>query len=205
MAGGAILMEQPAWGKRLPSEVIAIMGLRPVFARIIAAFRSRAIAGGKLLIKGAVKLLAQEAANEGPGSSKRVFSSKRSSEGQRIAEAPTTITRLRQSLGRAGLLDSNKVALVRASPEEVPKLPDATLFGWITEQGGRLVTDRRGRVIIKLTDHALASLRTAVETVGHELHHVGEMRAGSGASEQAAENAAKAYWARFLQRLNRLE
>jgi hypothetical protein len=35
-----------------------------------------------------------------------------------------------------------------------------------------LITDRRGGVMIKLTDNALASWKIAVETVGHELYHV---------------------------------
>jgi hypothetical protein len=134
----------------------------------------------------------------------RVFSSKLSSELQRIVDAPTSTAQLRQKLGRTGLLDASKVTLVRALPDEVPKVPGTTFLGWVTEQGGRLVTDRRGRVTIKLTDDALVSLKSAVETVGHELYHIGEMLAGSGASEKAAEDAAKEFLERFVQRLGRL-
>ena len=133
-----------------------------------------------------------------------IFSSKPSSKLQRIVKGPTSISQLRQKLGRTGLLDSNRVTLVRASPNEVPEAPGTVFFGWITKQAEGLVTDGRGRVTIKLTDHALASLESAVETVGHELVHIKETRAGSGASEKAAEDAAKAFLELFLKRLGRL-
>jgi tryptophan synthase alpha chain len=102
---------------------------------------------------------------------RRLFS-KTSSGPQATADVPTSINQLRQKLGRTGLLDSNKITIVRALPGAVPQVPGTTFFGWVTQQSGKLVTDRRGRVIIKLTDEALASLTTAVETAGHELEAI---------------------------------
>jgi SSS family solute:Na+ symporter/sodium/pantothenate symporter len=139
------------------------------------------------------------------GASTRVFSASRSSRLQRSLEAPTSIRQLRQKLGRTGLLPSAKVTLVRALPGEAPTIPGITFFGWVSKRAGRLVTDRRGRVAIMLTDDALSLLRTAVETVGHELHHIEAMRVGTGVSENAAEEAAKLFLSSFLRRLDRLE
>lgn len=77
-------------------------------------------------------------------------------------------------------------------------------FGFIEKRANQIVRDKRGRVIIKLTDNALSSLKTAVETVGHELHHVRECLAGAGTSETEAEAAGKAYLDAFLKRLAKL-
>jgi hypothetical protein len=134
----------------------------------------------------------------------RVFSVGKRSDLQRTLAAPVSIAQLRQKLGRTGLLDSTKIALVKARPDEVPNVPGTIFLGWVSQRAGRLVRDRRRRVTIKLTDDALASLRSAVETVGHELYHIAEMLAGSGASEKAAEDAAKAFLESFVKRFSQL-
>jgi hypothetical protein len=122
-----------------------------------------------------------------------------------MLDDPTTISRLRRLLGKTGLLDSRKIALVKALQEEIPDVPGEIFYGWVTMRAGALVKDRRERIVVKLTDHALRSLKTAVETVGHELHHIREALAGAGASEKAAESAALAYLRRFVEGLRRLE
>ena len=99
------------------------------------------------------------------------------------------------------MLDSRKVAVVEAAASEVPKVVGTTFFGWVTVSAGKVITDNRGRAIIKLTKDALSSLEAAVKTVGHELHHIGEILAGSGASESAAEKAGELFWKTFLKRL----
>ncbi len=147
--------------------------------------------------------IAEKQDNASPPS--RAFSAKSSSELQRIVEGPTSISQLRQKLGRAGMIDSTRITLVEASADDVPNVPGRIFFGWILQEGGNLVTDAKGRVIINLTEDALASLKSAVETVGHELHHIGEALAGAGESEIAAENAAKAYLEQFLQRLSQID
>jgi hypothetical protein len=135
----------------------------------------------------------------------RVFSLGKRPDLYRALAAPVSIARLRQKLGRTGLLNSTKVAFVRARPDEVPNVPGTIFLGWVSQRAGKPVRDRRGRVTIKLTDDALASLRSAVETVGHELHHIAEMLAGSGASEKSAEDAAKAFLESFVKRLSQLD
>jgi hypothetical protein len=166
---------------------------------------TRATSSGALAAEEGAKAAETGLAESGSASPlDRTFSSKSTSEIQRIAEAPTSISQLRQKLGRAGMIDSKKVTLVQALAEEIPNVPGRTFFGWVSRQGGKLVTDPRGRVIINLTEDALASLKSAVETVGHELHHIGEALAGAGESEIAAENAAKAFLEQFLQRLSQV-
>ena len=123
----------------------------------------------------------------------------------KLLDDPTTIVRLRRLLGKTRMLESREVALVQVLPDEIPDVPGVIFYGWVSISAGRLLKVRRGRVIITLTERALVSLRIAVETVGHELHHIGEIRAGSGNSEKAAEAAAIAYLRRFAQRLSRLE
>jgi hypothetical protein len=118
---------------------------------------------------------------------------------------PTTIVRLRRLLGKTAMLDSRGIALVQVPTDEIPDVPGVTFYGWVSIRAGLLLKDRRDRVIIKLTASALASLKTAVETVGHELHHIGEILAGAGSSVKAAEAASRAYLRRFVQRLSRLE
>lgn len=117
------------------------------------------------------------------------------------ADSSISIHQLRQKLGRAGLIDSKTVRLVRANTGKSPRVAGATIYGWITQVGNDVVTDSQGRVIISLTDEGLKSLQTAVETVGHELHHLREIRAGIGSSEQAAEAAAREYWELFQRRV----
>lgn len=63
------------------------------------------------------------------------------------------------------------------------------------------MSHRRGRPVIKLTHEALKSLESAVKTLGHELHHVKEVRAGTGPNEAAAEAAGAKLWQAFLQLL----
>jgi hypothetical protein len=128
-----------------------------------------------------------------------------SAEMERMAESPTSIDILRQKLGRTGQIDSSEVRLERALPSEVPDLGGRPVYGWVTERAGRPVTDSRGRATVKLTDNALASLEEAVTTVGHELHHLKELRAGAGTSEAAAEAAALEYWRVFQERYRKLQ
>jgi hypothetical protein len=122
-----------------------------------------------------------------------------------IADVPTSIRLLRLRLGRAGLLDSSKIAIVQAPDDEVPTIPGVVFYGWVSQIAGKVVRDRRRRPVIKLTKDALRSSESAVKTVGHELHHLGEMLAGSGADERAAEDAAEAYWAAFVKRSRKLK
>ena len=122
-----------------------------------------------------------------------------------MAGSPTSIRALRHKLGRTRLLDPTAVKLVRALADEVPVVPGVRFFGFVEKEGDKLVTDNRGRAIIKLTDEALASLETAVETVGHELHHVRESLAGAGPSEVAADAAGKGSLRTFLRRLAQLD
>lgn len=117
----------------------------------------------------------------------------------------TSIRELRQKLGRTGLLDSTKVRIVRALRSEVPTIPGMTFFGWTSVRDDTLVKDERGRVIIKLTDDGLASLEKAVETVGHELHHIREFLAGAGHDEEAAKAAGRRYANTFKRRLAQLD
>jgi hypothetical protein len=83
---------------------------------------------------------------------------------------------------------------------QVPQLPGMTVYGWDSRQGGRLITDWRGRPIINLADEALKSLQTSVETIGYELHHVKEILSGAGNSESAAEAAGTVFWNLFKRR-----
>ena len=84
-------------------------------------------------------------------------------------------------------------------------IPGLTIFGWTSVRDEKPVRDDRGRVTIKLTDEGLASLEKAVETVGHELHHIREFLAGAGHDEEAAKAAGRRYWKTFKRRLARLD
>jgi hypothetical protein len=123
---------------------------------------------------------------------------------ERIIESPTSIKQLQQKLGRAGLIDSQGVRIVLAAESEIPRIPGLTIWGWVEHTGRQLLTDDKGRVIVKLAPEALQSLKQAVITVGHELHHVRELLAGTGANEALAERAGLAMFEalkRFLHTL----
>lgn len=129
-----------------------------------------------------------------------IFRKLTSSELKDVAGSPTTIKQLRILLGKLRLLDSCKVKIAKASPSEVPT-ELGIIYGWISTIAGKVVSDKRGRPIIKLTLEALKSLESAVKTLGHELHHVKEARAGTGPNEAAAEAAGAKLWQTCVQLL----
>ena len=105
-----------------------------------------------------------------------------------LASKPTSVRRIRVLLGRIGMLDSRKVVIRRRAAENYgDHLID---FGSVRRIDGQLLRDRRGRVVIFLTDHSLQSIREAVFTIGHELKHIKDFLAGLENSAEAAANAA---------------
>jgi hypothetical protein len=48
-----------------------------------------------------------------------------------MADVPISIRLLRLKLGRAGLLESSKIAIVQALDDEVPSIPGVIFYGWV--------------------------------------------------------------------------
>ena len=97
---------------------------------------------------------------------------------------------------------------MEALAEEIPT-GFGTVYGWVRRFGRKgFLKDSTGRIIITLTDTALSSLESAVKTVGHQLHHVGEALAGAKShtdtSELLAEVAGELFFKRFREGLKRL-
>lgn len=58
---------------------------------------------------------------------------------------------------------------------------------------------RAGECVIKVTPKALETWEQGVKTVGHEIGHIRDAKAGlKTLSESAAEEYAEAFWQRFL-------
>ena len=77
------------------------------------------------------------------------------------------------------------------------------VMGWVTVVGNVLKRDARGRILITLTESALSSLKEGVITVGHELHHIRDILAGAGPSEELAEAFGLRFWEIFKKGLNK--
>ncbi|MDA1231612.1 MAG: hypothetical protein O2856_12635 [Planctomycetota bacterium] len=119
-----------------------------------------------------------------------------------LASKPTSARRVRISLGRLGMLDSRQVVIrTRAAEDFGAFVKD---FGSFRRIDVILERDRRGRVVIYLTENSLKSLKEAVFTIGHELKHIKDYLAGLENSAEAAANfAGSEFLEKFLDILRR--
>ena|GEM_PF-2553133 len=110
---------------------------------------------------------------------------------------PISARSLSMMLGRLGMIDSSKVRIVRGVVDDAQE--GINYFGFVRRIGGDFVRDRRGRILIHLTDQSLSSVKEAVFTVGHEMKHILEFLAGvDNPSELAADLAGQEFLDWFL-------
>jgi RHS repeat-associated protein len=120
---------------------------------------------------------------------------------------PKSARRLSMELGRAGM-NTEGYKIVKATAGEVAERSETGLhiWGW-TEytpagRGYQVSTDTHGRPIIKVAPATLESWEQSVKTVGHEIRHIKDARAGlTSLSEKAAEAHGEKFWQKFLARV----
>jgi hypothetical protein len=115
--------------------------------------------------------------------------------------APYSLKRVKSELGRMGMSVSHY------DIEHVPHIPDPNglpAFGRTSIVGDQLVTGRRGRPLIQISDMGLSSRENAIQTIFHEEFHVKSFqRHGHLGSEADAELHGARMLEEFERRLKR--